>query len=188
LNDAYQAMGSTIKSVQIGCPNLNNAAQAFTLSTGNSRMYIASVYLPKAVTLTGVKFIQGTTGVYTANNYNGFGLYTVSSGTLTLVASSTNDANVFKSTANTMIAKPFSSTYSAAAGIYYVALLCSSSASTTSPSVAAATSLVNIGAATSDFTNNNRIFASIDTQTSLPSTLLLSSTTVGSQSISMFLY
>jgi hypothetical protein len=123
-----------------------------------------AVWIPKTVTLTGVKWYQITAGVYTANNYNGVALYSHSSGTLTQVASSTNDGNIWKATSSTFASKAFSSTYSAAPGLYYIASIWCYSAYTTLPTVASG-SLSTLGSqsnfAAFDFTNN-KVISSLD--------------------------
>jgi hypothetical protein len=132
LTQAYGLLGSTIKGVNLTCPTFAQLS-ATSLGTGVGR-YL-SYYLPQAATITGVKFFQPNQGVYTGNNYNGVGLYSYSGGTLTLVASTTNDTEFWKGTSATWITKPFSSTYSAAAGIYYLFALYNSSAQTTAPTI-----------------------------------------------------
>lgn len=127
------------------------------------------VYLPKAATITGVKWYHGTQGAYTADGYNGVGLYTLSAGTLTLVASSTNDGNIWKAASTTVGSKAFSSTYAAAAGVYVVAALYCHSAETTAPEIGV---LPNVASATIistfDFANSVKLFATLLSQTSLP--------------------
>ncbi len=116
----YAALGGTIKAEPVWA-TLGNVTLTLTMASGTGRF--VAVYLPVAATLTGVKWFQSVQGVYTSNNYNGVGLYTYSEGTLTLVASSTNDGNIWKGTGNTFTSKAFSSTYAAAAGVYFVCAL-----------------------------------------------------------------
>jgi len=162
---SIQAMGSTIIGYNLdGNPSNGVSVQNMV----SQRAYFTAVRLNKAQTVTGVKWIQTTAGDYTANNYNGVGLYSYSGGTLTLVASSTDDGNIWKATSGTMASKAFSSTYSAAAGIYFVAFLYSSSAQTTAPALqilgpASATNLIL------DLTNSAKTSSLISSQTALPS-------------------
>jgi nitrogen fixation protein len=130
LTQAYGLLGSSIKGVNLTCPTFASLS-ATSLGSGVGRYM--SYYLPQAATITGVKFFQQNAGNYTGNNYNGVGLYSFSGGTLTLVASTTNDTEFWKS--STWITKPFSSTYSAAAGMYYLFALYNSSAQTTAPTI-----------------------------------------------------
>lgn len=181
------ALGSTIKATTFGF----DYGQWATLNTAGAmlsgRLQLVPFYLTQATTLTGVKIVCPTAGNYTGNNYNGVGLYTYSGGTLTLVASTTNDANFWKPTANTLTAKPFSATYSASVGLHYLGLLYSSSAQTTAPSLP----VVNIFTSpygTLDFTNSAKIYGSINSQTSLPASQLMSGVAVFTSGYAMFVY
>ena len=126
---------------------------------------------------------------YTANNYNGVGLYSVSGSTLTLVASSTNDGNTWQQGTNWQ-SKAFSSTYSAAAGIYYIAFIYSVSAATTAPSISINGSASGTYNAVSafDFTNSQKTSGGLNTQTSLPASQTLSSISNASQQWGVYLY
>jgi hypothetical protein len=142
-------------------------------SAADNRIDFYVVYVPIAQTITGVKWIQQTQGVYTGDNYNGWGLYSYSGGTLTLVASSTNDSEIWKGAGNSAQTKAFSSPYSAAAGVYFVAWLYCQSAQTTAPTIAAKATLQ----AGSDgfLTNSAKISSSLSAQTSLPASTAASS-------------
>ena len=103
------------------------------MSTGIG--YVYPLYLDNDTTIHGVKWKQGTTGSYTANNYNGVILCRISNDSLYVVASSTNDGNIWKGSANTVQSKAFSSSYNAAEGAYFVILVYNSSAQTTAPTI-----------------------------------------------------
>jgi len=168
-----QALGSTIKSVGLGFPNLSSATSSAVLTSGTMR-FIA-IYLPKSDSLTGVKWMQTTIGNYTANNENRIALYTYNAGTLTLVASSTNDGTLWSTaTTGTMGSKAFTSKYYANAGLYFIGLLWSASATTNAPSLAISTNLGSV-VNTSDFTNSGRISCTTNT-TTIPSSISLSTT------------
>jgi hypothetical protein len=168
-----QALGSTIKGVNLGVPAFYSLGSAAILT--NTAVRFVPYYLPQAATLTGVKFYQGNTASYTGNNYNGVGLYSYSGGNLTLVASTTNAASFWINTINTWVTKPFSSTYSASAGVYYIGMMYCYSAQTTAPQTLAG-STVNNAFATFDFTNSAKIAGVSNTGlTSLPSTIAMSS-------------
>lgn len=163
---AYQALGSTIVAQNVD-GTLADANSSLTMIS--QRSYWSLIYLPVATTLTGVKWKQVTQGNYTANNYNGVGLYSISGGTLTLVASSTDDGNIWKATSSTIGSKAFSSTYAAAAGVYMVVALHSSSANTTSPVIGMLTGLSGFMNTTYDFTNSAKSAGLISSLTALPS-------------------
>jgi len=147
---AQEALGSTIVAQTIGGQIANLIANT-QLADGTIKFN--AVWIPSAQTITGVKWYQNVIGNYTADNYNGIGLYSYSGGTMTLVASTTNDGNVWQTaTGGTFGSKAFSSPYAASAGLYFVALLYNSSAQTSAPN------LGNVGTATAaavagDFTN-----------------------------------
>jgi hypothetical protein len=165
----YNALGSTIKAEGIISSYHINGNLA--LSSQIARFF--AMWLPNALTFTGVKFYQSIQGVYTGNNYNGLGLYSYSAGTLTLVASTPNDSEIWKATANTAASKAFSSAYAAQPGLYFVCFLYSSSAQTTAPNVGAGPAAINNGAITIDFTNSARLSFGQTSQTSLPSSQLI---------------
>ncbi|MGN6475752.1 MAG: hypothetical protein ACTHKV_00900 [Flavipsychrobacter sp.] len=127
----FAALGSDIKAT----PAYPVNSVSLSVAPIDQIVRLLAVYLPKAAVITGASWFQSTTGNYTANNYNGIGLYSYSGGILTLVASSTNDGNIWKGTGSSWQRKDFSSTYNAAPGIYYVAMLYCRSAATTAPTI-----------------------------------------------------
>jgi hypothetical protein len=111
-------------------------------------------YLDRADTLKGVRWFQRTQGVYTGDNYNGFGLYTMIGGTLTLVDSTTNDANIWKATTNTWTSKDFVTPYAASEGFYVIAYLYNvSGTASTAPSLGGSTAVLNGAVQSFDFGN-----------------------------------
>jgi hypothetical protein len=183
---AYQVMGSSIKGYNLAVPNVNSITANTALGTGQLLLY--PIYIPKTTTITGVKWYQGTQGAYTANNYNGVALYSVSGGTLTRVDSSANDGNTWKATSGAWTSKAFSSTYSAAAGIYYVAALYSSSAATAAPQIGAGAATLAAAVKYFDFTNSLKLNYAIASQTLLLSTISASSTQVTTANYAFYLY
>lgn len=170
---AYQALGSTIVAQNVN-GGLGDSTGTNTMV--DNRIYYMGTYLRKGQTITGVKWEQVTQGNYTADGYNGVGLYTYSGGTLTLVASSTDDGNIWKATSATIASKAFSSPYVATAGLYFIAHLYCSSAQTTAPVTGAI--LGSVGSnVTTDFTNSAKLNGLQSGQTSLPATVAMSSIT-----------
>ena len=167
----YQAMGSTIKGKNLICYSPHDVVANVSLS--NTTAYFYPYYLQNAATITGIKWWQGAVSTSNAGTYNGFALYSVSGGTLTLVASSTNDTTNFKSGANSWKSKAFSSTYSASAGLYYVSALFTTTGASL-PNIGGAASVSGFGGFGSvDFTNNNKMAGSVSTS-SFPSSQALS--------------
>lgn len=119
----------------------------------DGRQYMMPIYLHKASTITGVKFLQTTQGNYTADNNNRIGLYTITTGILTLVASCANDGDLWKGATSSLVTKAFSASYSAIAGFYYIGYLYNNSAQTTAPAISAANFTGGTGSAALDFTN-----------------------------------
>jgi len=123
----------------------------FTFSDGNQWFY--TFYLDRNDTLKGVRFFMRQQGVYTADNYNGIGLYTMSGGTLTLVDSTTNDGNIWKATANAWSNKDFVVPYVATEGFYVISVHANWSAQTALPIIGGMTSVINGTARAVDFAN-----------------------------------
>lgn len=143
---------------------------AFTLV--NQELDFTAIYIPYDTTITGVQWLQTVNGSYTANNYNGVGLYSYSGGTLTLVASSTDDGNIWQQGGTGKKSKAFSSTYAATAGVYFIATLYCRSAQTTAPTIA---SKANMAAINTLLTNSAKLSGYRTSQTSLNSPSVASS-------------
>jgi hypothetical protein len=168
----YQAMGSTIKAMNVGL-NISNVAAGTQTLTDNRAHYVV-VYLSTPQTITGVKLWQVAQGDYTADNFNGVALYSVSGGTLTQRAVSINDGNIWKATAESMITKAFAASYAAPAGLYYIALVYNSSAQTTAPTLGGVASRTNLMAW--DFTNNLFLSGTKTSTNTLPTPTIESNT------------
>jgi hypothetical protein len=178
-----QAMGSAIKAevVDANLCSVNN-------NLGNSQALLQSIWLPQAQTLTGAAFVTTIAGNYTSNNFNGVALYTYSSGVLTRVAVSGNSDNTaFTSTGFHKV--PFTSTYSASPGLYYVGLLFCEASQITAPGIlspatpytSSALSLDLSGNAVSQMLVGNGV-------SSFPSSITISSYIVGTNQRYMALY
>jgi hypothetical protein len=171
VTNAFKALGSQAIGFNVASFDFNMPANQ---PLGSQNMLFSAYYIPVGQTITGVKFYQRIQGNYTANNYNGIGLYSYSGGTITLVASSTNDGNIWKGTAQTWQTKAFSSTYNAAAGIYFIAALYNSSAVVVNPSVGGITYTVDGGVPVYDFTNSAKVAGTLTAQTALPASQAMS--------------
>lgn len=153
---AYTALGSPLLAQTVN-QRLEFANTSTNLVDGQIKF--TAVYLPKAATLTGIKVYVRVLGSYTGDNNNRVGLYSYSGGNLTLVASSSNNATLWQSSANAIQTVPFSSTYAATAGIYFVGILYNNSAVVTNPALAsgvAANNLVMVSTAYG-FTNSAKL-------------------------------
>ena len=183
------ALGSSIKGVNLSFPFINSITSTAGLSTG--RCEFTAYFLPTAKTITGVKWWQAVAGVYTAANYCGVGLYSATTiGNMTLVAYSTNDGNIWKQASNSFGTKAFDATgaYNAAAGLYYIAILWASSATTTTPQTGVSTTPSAFTGAF-DFSNSAKLTSSVFGQPALPTpTQNMSSTTLLQLNRAIFLY
>ena len=154
---SYRALGSTVKSTSLAVPNVTNMIAAGQVLSGGN-FGVTAVYVPQAATITGVRFYQTTAGNYTSNgNPNSVALYTYSAGTLTLVASSTDDVNLWKVSSNSWQSKAFDTPYAAAAGLYYIGFAYNGN-QTSAPSIGGATAPVS-NSNLFDFTNGAKITA-----------------------------
>lgn len=178
--DLYDFLGNTIKAEPVGV-SLLRATNAFNMTDQQIRFFVVRVR--EAGTITGAEFPISTQGNYTAANYNGFGLYTLdpSTGLLTQVASTPDDGNLFKGATGSMVQKAFTTPYTAAAGFYYIALLHCRSAVVTSPVIPGNQSVGAAVVMESGFLNNNKVCATLSTQTSLPSSVNMSALTRAGQ-------
>lgn len=152
-----QALGSTIKGVTIGITYTLQGNYGIALE--NTAVVMSAIYIGAPTTLNGVKTIMKTQGAYTASGYNGVGIYSVSGGTLSLVASSADDGNIWKAGSGNVITKAFSSPYVAAPGVYYAALIYNRSAETTPPQIAHVSTAYVPMLNTNEFTNGRFICA-----------------------------
>lgn len=173
--DGLQLLGSPLKAIPIGA----TYGQATTnLSIGTGNIAFCAVYLPVAATITGMAYRPVTAAGTTAVTTNTVALYSYSGGTLTKVAESTGSATVFSSqvTTNTLNKVAFSSTYAAAAGVYYVSIM--NNGTGTGLSVARMTSMTASGGHSAGFTNSAVLFGTLSA-VSQATTVAASSITVG---------
>lgn len=131
--NALRAQGASIKAFPAGVTGyLNGGYTALT----DGRAYYIPFNITKPTLITGVGFVQGDVqGNYTANNYNGFVLYSVSGTTYTKIDSTTNDGNLWKVVPYTASSKAFTTTHTLNPGKYRIALVYNSSAETAAPKI-----------------------------------------------------
>lgn len=158
-----KSLGSSIKAIPIG-----NSLPTATFTMTDGTIYYTPMYITRSFTATGVMFYQATQGNFTADNNNYIGLFSYSGGTLTQVAITANNGNIWKGTSNSWQTVAFSSTVALTPGIYYIASLYNSSVQTTAPAVAALSSVINTGnTAPFDFTNNAKLIGILTAQTAI---------------------
>jgi hypothetical protein len=129
------ALGAPIKYLGVGSTYFTDENQSMTnnINEGGAHIFTA-IYLPAGAVITGLKYRMKQAGVYTATNYNGIGLYSVTGSTLTLLKQSANIGTLWAAVANSIVTTPFTSTYTVpTAGIYYTCAVFFASAVTTYP-------------------------------------------------------
>lgn len=181
---AFAALGGSMVGMNISNIQL---AYATTLGFTSGLLYLTTIYIPTTTTINGAKWFVAVNGSITANNYNGIGLYSYSGGTLTLVASSATDSNIW-SQGTGWKSKAFSSSYSASAGVYFIGTCSSWSAATTAPNLGAVTTAPTIAYFAMDFTNSARLVCSRTSITALPSSIAMSGVNNTSLSPTIILY
>ncbi len=171
----YNSLGSAIKGYPLG---INLTAVGASTGMTNQRLWLIPVYVPADSVIAGVRWLQtAVPGAYTANNYNGVGLYSVSGGTINIAVSSSNNGNIWKTfSANTWGTQSFTTPYSASKGSYFIGAVLNA---TGQPSPSPAVGNVAIAAATVqsfDFTGG-RLYNILATQLTMPTSVALSTTT-----------
>jgi hypothetical protein len=157
LLDEYDALegisiaGSGIVAQSYGI-NSSMLTTSYALLDGTA--YFVMVNCPCSCPIIGVKFIQWVQGVFTADNTNQVGLYSRSGGTLTLIASSSNNGNLWKGATDSIVAEPFSSPVDITPGAYWIGFVFNRSAVTTNPEIAAAPTVVTARCSMLDLPNS----------------------------------
>ena len=184
---AYAALGSPILAETVNFPlGMCNTAVSLT----DNQLKLQSVYLTKSATLTGIKVYMRTSGNYTGDNNNRVGLYSYSGGTLTLVASSANNSTLWTAANNGILTIPFSSTYAASSGLYYVAVMYNQSAQTTAPQIAGPIAINNLVMQSTayGFANSAKLNGTVAAQNDLPATQAMTGVTSATSVIYVALY
>lgn len=142
-------------------------------SMSSGRVYFFAVPILKDMTITGLYYRQITQGSFTGSDFNGMGLHTISSGTLSRVAITANDANIWKAASGTFNQVALASPYAATAGIYYVSFLYCTSAQSTAPIIGILGAASSINTVTG-LPNSIKTSALILSQTSIPTSQAMS--------------
>lgn len=169
----FAGLGSTILFRTIGAGDINFGSNALV----DGVAYYAAVYISKATTITGLKWYQSIQGNYTADNNNYVALYSYSGGTMTQVAISTNDGNIWKVASNTFGSAAFTTPFAASPGVYFIGALWNASATVTAPLIGQYANSINAAIQSYDFTNSAKVYSTVSAQTTLPATQAMSGTT-----------
>lgn len=176
---ALQALGSAIKFEPV-IGSIWQVTTAAVMTDGQIRF--TPIYVSTPTLLTGIAFGQAVQGVFSADFNNKIGLYRWDgAGTINLVASCANDANLWKNANNSFIKKAFSSTYQADVGLYFSAALYNTSLSSTDPQlgILATTPASYINAI--DYTTNYKLAMFINSQIDLGASYAMSALTASPQ-------
>lgn len=169
----FAGLGSTILFRTIGAGDINFGSNALV----DGVAYYAAVYISKATTITGLKWYQSIQGNYTADNNNYVALYSYSGGTMTQVAISTNDGDIWKVASNTFGSAAFTTPFAASPGVYFIGALWNASATVTAPLIGQYANSINAAIQSYDFTNSAKVYSTVSAQTTLPATQAMSGTT-----------
>ncbi|AXH76559.1 MAG: hypothetical protein [Bacteriophage sp.] len=164
-------LGSTIKAQSLGMQNTDQFTNANMV---DGTIYWGAMYVPTDCTLSGIRWGQRVQGAYVSDNENRAGIYSISGGTMTQIAATTNDGNLWKGTSQTMQSKAFSATVNVTAGIYFVALLYNTSLQTTAPNLNCLTTVQWL--CNGDLSNSVKLFGTT-TGTTLPASQAMSGVT-----------
>jgi hypothetical protein len=176
-----RAMGASVVALPIGTSLLMGTYRTMT----DGDLILQAFHITKTEPVTGVRFIQRTQGAYTAADYNGFALYSVSGTTLTKITETANNGDLWKGTGYTLQTAAFPSVQILTPGIYYVAAVYNQSAETSAPSVY---SFNTIGAIHQLVTGGLRISGTLSSQASLPATISNNSVSSGDHIFGIWLY
>jgi len=180
---AIYALGGNVK---ITLPIGSSAWGTTSADLVSQTIYWIAYYLPETRTITGAKWLQQTAGSYTANNYNGIGLYSFSGTTFTRITLTNDDGNIWKASSFTVGTKAFPVPQVLTSGVYYLAFMYSTSAPTTAPTIYGCAAM---SVTTPAMVGGNIFTGTIATQTALPTpTQLLSGITATATAQLMWLY
>jgi len=177
-----ESQGGTFLGETINVPLLL-AGAATTLNDASIKYQ--SLYCHKSGTATGIAIRISTQGSFVADNFNGVALFTQSAGTLTQVAISANDGNIWQQVPG-VYGIPFTTPYAVTAGtVYWVAFLYNSSSQTTAPVVRGVNLVDNIGGT---YLGSVKFGGGTNTVTAMPSSVTVASMTAGTTSVWASLY
>lgn len=191
--EAYFIMGSKISSVSLVVHTNSNINSGNVLTSGTG--VFTAAYLPKDTNIAGVSWYQTIQGIVTTagTNYNGVGVYSFNplTGGLTLVASSTSDttttAGIGWKSAVGWAKTAFSAPVALSAGLYFIGAFYNVNTASTVPQIGIQTSAFAAGVNTVDFANSAKANSTL-VFTTIPSTVLMSSTTAQAPQMGLWLY
>lgn len=146
-----------------------------SMTLGDNQAVFVMIDVLAARTISGVGWLQTTQGNYTADQTNQVGLFSLAAGTFTLIASSANNGNLWKSAGASFVTELFSATVDVTPGVYWAAFVFNYIAFVTAPQIGASTAGLTI-ATLLDLTNNAKTFgATSGGSNALPATIAATS-------------
>jgi len=135
--DILTALGSSYKGCTLGYdPFIANTANKLALASGTLRF--VPIMFHTNFTATGVGILLETQGNFTGDATNSVALFSDSSGTLSKIAETANDPNIWKAATTTSTKWPFASTVAVNANqVYWLGLLYHQSAEVAAPALPA---------------------------------------------------
>ena len=170
--------GSAIISESFGL-NTVNASSSVQLGP-SGQAYFVMVPVLAAKTISGIGFMMRTQGIYTASNENRLGLYSFAAGTLTLIASSADNPNLWKDVTGTFHKENFSAHVDVLPGNYWIGALYNFSAQTNAPAIVAGPAVQIPDLSSLDFPNSALTYGSKGSTLTLPSSQAMSGVTANS--------
>ena len=184
--DRLRALGSNIIA-----SNYDGAGLS-TLQFVNGYVYLMSIYISSRITLNGFGYTMGIGGDYTAFDYNGIGIYSFDKDTkiYTLIASTENDTEMWKSPLLHYVTKDLAEPIILESGIYFIAYLHNRSSAVTSPAIHTSSTQVITANIFPNMLPSNVFLncALYVVSPTFPETILHTETTGGISSINSFLY
>lgn len=178
-----QNYGSTVKALPFGVTMSDLFASTTTLLDGV--IFDAYVQIKDTVSITGVGWVQQTTGAYTADNYNGWAICSTTGGVDTKIVETANDGNIWKAAVG-VAQKAFPAPQVLLPGNYKILALYNTSAPTTAPIIYAHTAVS--GNIIYLLPNSQKMTGTLTAQTTMPSTVTNSGLTNATNYLGFYLY
>lgn len=178
-----QQLGINVEAIPFFAYSIASSA---TFTSVDGTAYLEAVKIQTTKLYTGIGFMMASpTGAYTADNFNGFVIYSLSGNTMTEVARTADTPNLWKATAFTVTYTSFTTPVTLTAGITYIIVgVWNASATTTAPILQGFGTQSKADA----WANIPRVHASLATQNTLPSSYTITSFTNDSNIKAFWVY
>lgn len=163
--DLLSGLGSDI----VAMPYMRNKRMfAADVNMVDSRAYWIVMQIKDTTEITGVHWVLSTQGDFTADNYNGFALFSLAGTTYTEITATADDGDVWKTAQYAVGSKAFPTPVTLNPGVYYCFLVYNTSSTIAQPVL-----FCNDPLASGNFllgSSGNKIAGYVDGQTAVPST------------------